>query len=279
MKKFLFLTILFNSLWAYAQERTELNVFSFNVRYNSSSDGVNIWENRKEWVAESIKFFEGDLVGAQEVNYEQLQDLDSLLPHYDYFGVGRQGGNEGEHSPIFYRKDRFEVLAWETFWLSETPNQVASVGWDAALPRIVTWGHFREKETGKTFYHFNTHFDHRGRNARKESASLILRKIKEIAGDEPVVVTGDFNIRPEEDPYNILTKELIDTYHQSKEKYGPDHTFNGWDYKSEGEYHRIDFVFFREGGFTPEKYHVLDGQRGQRFISDHFPVIVKFRLE
>lgn len=246
---------------------------------NSSSDGINIWDNRKEWVAQSIAFFEADLVGAQEVTYQQLQDLDSLLPAYDHLGVGREGGNKGEHSPIFYRKDRLEVLDHDTFWLSESPATVASVGWDAALPRIVTWGHFKDKATGRTFYHFNTHFDHRGRNAREESAHLILDKIKRIAEDEPVVVTGDFNIRPEEEPYAIITRELKDTYHQAPLSYGPEHTFNAWNYEGEGDFHRIDFIFYKEGDFKPLKYHVLDGQRGKRFISDHFPVIVDFQLD
>lgn len=279
MKKLLILTLLFSSLSITAQEPSELTIFSFNVRLNSSSDGINIWDNRKEWVAQSITFFEADLVGAQEVTHKQLQDLDSLLPGYDYLGVGRQGGTKGEYSPIFYRKNRLEVLEYDTFWLSESPAEVASVGWDAALPRIVTWGHFKDMATGKTFYHFNTHFDHRGRIARKESAALILKKIRQIAEDEPVVVTGDFNIRPEEDPYQILTQELKDTYHQAPLTYGPEHTFNAWNYEGTGDFHRIDFIFYKEGRFQPLKYHVLDGQRGKEFISDHFPVIVDFQLD
>lgn len=279
MRKLILLALFAVCFSSFGQESLELNVFSYNIRMNSPNDGLNIWENRKQWVAQSIEFFEGDLIGAQEVTYTQLKDLDSLLPEYDYIGVGRQGGNQGEFSPIFYRKDQFEVLNSETFWLSQSPDSIASVGWDAALPRIVTWAAFKQKETGKTFFHFNTHFDHRGSTARKESAQLILDKIKEIAGDAPVILTGDFNIRPEQEPYAVLLEELKDTYHSVDQKYGPEHTFNAWDYKGDGDFHRIDYIFFKGQGIESLKYHVLDGQRGKHFISDHFPVIVKFRIQ
>ena len=279
MKKLLLLAGLFVAISGCSPQSTDLTVFSYNVRLNAASDGINYWDNRKEWVAQSIEFFEGDLIGAQEVTYQQLKDLDSLLPAYDYIGVGRKGGNEGEFSPIFYLKDRFKVQDSATFWLSETPEEVGSVGWDAALPRIVTWASFEDTETGKSFFHFNTHFDHRGREARTESAELILRKIQEIAGDSPVVLTGDFNIRPEEEPYEVLLKELEDTFLQADQKYTPGYTFNAWNYEGEGDFHRIDYIFYKGQEIKPLKYHVLDGQRGKRFISDHFPVIVKFSID
>lgn len=279
MRKLILLAVLAVGFSSFGQGSLDLNVFSYNIRMNSPDDGLNIWENRKQWVAQSIEFFEGDLIGAQEVTYTQLKDLDSLLPTYDYLGVGRQGGNQGEFSPIFYRKDQFEVLDSETFWLSQSPDSIASKGWDAALPRIVTWAKFKHRESGKTFFHFNTHFDHRGSQARKESAQLILDKIEEIAGDAPVILTGDFNIRPEQEPYAVLVKELEDTYHKATQKYGPEHTFNGWNYQGDGDFHRIDFIFYKGQGIQPMKYHVLDGQRGKHFVSDHFPVIVNFSIE
>lgn len=279
MRKLILMTAIAVGLSGCGHKPLDVTAFSYNIRMNSPNDGLNIWENRKQWVAQSIEFFEGDLIGAQEVTYTQLKDLDSLLPGYDYLGVGRQGGNQGEFSPIFYRKDQFEVLNSETFWLSKTPDSVASKGWDAALPRIVTWAEFKEKKTGKTFFHFNTHFDHRGSQARKESSQLILEKIEEIARDAPVILTGDFNIRPEQEPYAVLVKELKDTYHSADKKYGPEHTFNAWNYKGEGDFHRIDFIFYKGQGIQALKYHVLDGQRGKYFVSDHFPVIVNFSIE
>ncbi|MDT0678636.1 endonuclease/exonuclease/phosphatase family protein [Autumnicola musiva] len=256
-----------------------LTVASYNIRYNSPEDGVNVWENRKEWLSHSINFFEIDVVGAQEVTRTQLTDMQNFLPGYQSIGVGRDGGKKGEYSPIFYAKDRFEVLDNSTFWLSETPEKVASKGWDAALPRIVTWAKFQDKNNGNTFYFFNTHFDHRGKEARKNSAILISKKIKEIAGNEPVILTGDFNTAPDAGPHKILIdNQLLDTFSElpSEKKYSPGYTFNSWDVEAGGDRYRIDYIFYKGQALSPQKYQVLDGQRGRKFISDHFPVIVKF---
>lgn len=262
-------------------QKTEnaLTVASYNIRWNSPDDGINIWEHRKEWLTQSIKFFEVDIVGAQEVTFDQLKDMERFLPTYRSIGEGREGGNNGEYSPIFYAKDRLELLDSNTFWLSETPQTTASKGWDAALPRIVTWAKFRDKKEGNIFYFFNTHFDHRGKLARKNSAKLIADKIKEISGNEPIILSGDFNTAPDSEPHKILLKnQLEDTFLNVSEtqRYTPGYTFNSWDVKASGDRYRIDYVFYKGEELFPVKYHVLDGQRGERFISDHFPVIVRF---
>ncbi|MEH6658438.1 endonuclease/exonuclease/phosphatase family protein [Leeuwenhoekiella marinoflava] len=266
---------------AFAQEnKKELTICSFNVRYNSADDGINIWENRKDWLTHSIRFYQTDLIGTQEVTHTQLLDMQALLPNYAYVGIGREGDTQGEYSAIFYKKDRFEVIESNTFWLSETPNVIASKGWDAALPRIVTWVLFKDKHSGITFYHFNTHFDHRGIQARIESAKLLAEKINEIAGGSAVLLTGDLNSSPNskaidtllknglKDPYLSLDSDLV---------YGPEYSANGWDATGRTSENRIDYVFYK-GAVQPLRLQILDGQRGQRFISDHFPVIAKVEL-
>lgn len=283
MKNLIIIAITLFSIAGTAQGNSNnLTVASYNIRWNSSEDGINIWENRKEWLTKSLKFFEIDIVGAQEVTHTQLTDMESLLPEYEVIGEGREGGKKGEYSPVFYRKDRFELLDSNTFWLSETPETTASKGWDAALPRIVTWAKFRDKNAGGTFYFFNTHFDHRGKEARKNSAELIAEKIQSIAGDEQVILTGDFNTAPDSEPYKVLvSSNLEDTFSNLPEEqiYTPGYTFNSWDIEASGDRYRIDYVFYKGEELKPVKYHVLDGQRGRRFISDHFPVIVRFSVE
>ena len=258
----------------------ELIICSFNVRYNSADDGINVWENRKDWLTHSIRFYKADLIGTQEVTHTQLLDMQQLLPNYAYLGIGREGDTKGEYSAIFYKKDRFEVVDSNTFWLSETPEVVASKGWDAALPRIVTWALFKDKQTGITFYHFNTHFDHRGKQARIESAALLSEKIEEIAGMSAVLLTGDFNSSPNSEAINTLLKNgLKDPYLSldSDQVYGPEYSANGWDAEGRTSENRIDYVFYK-GAVQPLTLQILDGQRGQRFISDHFPVIAKVEL-
>lgn len=263
------------------QRDSTLTVFSYNIRYANPGDGINTWEHRREWLAESISFFEGDIVGAQEVLHSQLKDLLSLLPEYAYVGVARDDGRtKGEFSPILYRKDRFELLQNETFWLSDTPEKVGSVGWDAALPRIVTWAKFRDRNTGKIFCFFNTHFDHKGEQARRESAKLIASKVKKIAGNLPAFITGDFNSTPDSEAYGVMDadEDIFNTSEKAEKSYGPDFTFNGWKINPDPEkHHVIDYIFFK-GNIKIYKHHVLDIQRGERFASDHYPVIVKAKL-
>ena len=274
-----FALLLFSSVNAQKSKR-ELVISSFNIRYNSPDDGINIWEQRKDWLTHSIRFYQADLIGTQEVTHTQLLDMQALLPNYAHVGIGREGATQGEYSAIFYKKERFEVLDSNTFWLSETPDVVASKGWDAALPRIVTWALFIDKHSGVRFYHFNTHFDHRGKQARIASAALLTQKIKEIAGTSPVLLTGDFNSSPKSEAIaTLLSSGLKDPYItlDADQVYGPEYSANGWDATGRTSDSRIDYIFY-SGGVQPLTLQILDGQRGDRYISDHFPVIAKVEL-
>ena len=180
-------------------------VISFNIRYDNPGDGKNAWPNRKQLVANLVQFHRADLLGVQEALKGQLDDLSQLLPEFGWLGVGRDDGKEkGEYSAIFYRKDRFEILQQGTFWLSESPEQPGSVGWDAAITRLVTWAKFRDRSGQKSFFLFNTHFDHVGEQARQESAKLLLQRIQSLAPSLPVIVTGDFNAAASSATYRIL---------------------------------------------------------------------------
>ena len=182
-------------------------IMTFNIRYNNPADGENAWSHRKGLVKSVIQFHQANIFGVQEALKEQMSDLENSLPEFSWFGVGRDDGKEaGEYSAIFYKKDRFDLLEHDTFWLSETPDILGSMGWDAACVRIVTWGHFKDNISGKDFFHFNTHFDHRGEAARENSCELVVKKIKEIADETPAILTGDFNFPPSSPLYSILVK-------------------------------------------------------------------------
>lgn len=265
-----------------AQDSAEksLRVMSFNIRYNEPRDGVNAWANRKTKVSDVIRFHKADLVGVQEAQYNQLQDLEKLLPDFEWRGVGRDGENKGEFSAIFYRRSRFGLLETNTFWLSETPGRFGAKGWDADYPRIVTWARFRDKQTKKIFFLFNTHFDHIGARARAESARLLLREIPKIAGKYPFVVTGDFNATEETNVYQILTGReeagafrLIDArYAASGGHFGGNSTFNGFKELQPGR--RIDYVFVGEGVKVLE-HGILSDLWDGLWASDHLPVLAE----
>ncbi len=256
-----------------------LRVMTFNIRYNNPGDGEHAWPHRKERVASVIRFHEADLVGVQEALNGQIDDLEALLPAYAWIGVGRDDGvAAGEFSPIFYRQDRFEVVEQATFWLSETPEVPGSKSWDAAITRIVTWGRFRDKTTEEVFYLFNTHFDHRGEQARTQSARLLLEKIDALAGEAPVIVTGDFNVVPTTQAYRVMVTELEDARHRSvTPPHGPDETYFGFTVEAGEEGRRIDYIFVHPD-VRVQHYGVLTDHWNGHFPSDHLPVLAEVVL-
>ncbi len=261
----------------FAQEKKTctLNVATFNLRMDTPNDGENAWPNRKERVKGLIRFHDFDICGTQEGFKHQLDDI-LELGNYAYVGVGRDDGkNAGEHSAIFFKKDRFEVLGKGNFWYSETPN-VPSKGWDATCcNRICSWAKFKDKKSEGEFFVFNSHFDHQGRLARKNSSLLLLKKIKEIAGDMPVFCTGDFNAVPEDEPIQIIYNDgkLMDSYQITQQPaYGTIGTFNSFNFYSPMK-DRIDYIWVTED-ITVNKYGVLNEQQYGRFPSDHFPVMI-----
>ncbi len=261
-----------------------LRIMSFNIRLNTPRDSSNAWPNRKDLAASMIRFHHADLVGLQEALKIQVDDLAERLPGYEWIGVGRDDGRErGEFMAIFYRSDRFELLEEATFWLSENPDSVGVRGWDAAYNRVVTWGKFRDRLTDRVFFHFNTHFDNVGEQARRESARLLLAKVEEIAGTAPVVVTGDFNCQESSEPYRILTdttstESLLDARFLSVHgHHGPTGTWTGFEVAgTPGE--KIDHIFVK-GGITVLQHGVLSDSFDSRFPSDHMPVIVEIVIE
>ena len=254
-----------------------LTVMSYNIRLDAASDGVNAWPERKEFLVSQVLFHAPDILGTQEVLPAQLDYLDGALTPYTYLGEGREGGHAGEYSALFYKRAKFSVLASGTFWLSPTPDSVASVGWDAALPRIVTFGHFRDRSTDREFMAFNTHFDHRGERARVESARLILTMIDSLnPAGLPVVLTGDLNLTPESAPIGVLTDSLRDAYSAAPIRLGPAGTFTGFDHSKPAE-RRIDYVMVSPG-VEVTKFATLTDAVDNRYASDHFAVVAALHL-
>lgn len=251
---------------------------TYNIRLNLYSDSANAWPFREKNLASQVLFHDVHLLGVQEALHGQMINLQTRLKQYKYIGVGRDDGKEkGEYSAIFFDTTRLQVLQSSTFWLSETPAVPGSKSWDAAITRIVTWGQFRDRKTRRVFFAFNTHFDHIGQVARRESARLLLQKVKEIAGSAPAIITGDFNSRPADEPIRILT-DAADPLHFTDSKevsatphYGPDGTFNAFR-SSETDDQPIDFIFIR-GKWKANKHATLSQTWQGRFASDHFAVL------
>lgn len=273
MKK-ISLSILFLLGFFYILSAQELTVASFNIRLKTTSDVGNLWDDRKHAVTNLIQFHEFDIFGIQEGFYEQVQDMKNQLPGFEYIGVGRDdGAQKGEHSAVFFNKQRFKLIKDGTFWLSATDTEKPNKGWDAALPRICTWGVFEDNQNNKQFIFMNTHFDHIGVEARRESAKLILEKAKELAVGLPIILTGDFNVDETNEAYFTLAKSGIvrDAHELAKIVYEPNSSFNAWG-KGLKPKQRIDHIFITKP-FNVRKYGILTDTYMGKFPSDHFPVV------
>ena len=191
-----------------------LRVMTFNIRYGTANDGENHWDKRKEFLVETIKAFNPDLLGTQETIGFQRDYLAQNLPGYGVVGVGRDDGQEkGEMMAVYYRQSRFEKQAEGHFWLSETPETVGSKGWDTSLPRMATWIRLQDRQNAAAppILYVNTHFDHRGRVARIESAKLLREKIAAMSAGASVILTGDFNSGEGSEAYKALFAEMAGT--------------------------------------------------------------------
>ena len=250
----------------------EIKVISYNIRYNNSNDGINIWENRRSTVTNFIIDENPDFAGLQEVTYSQLIFLTESLKDYDFIGVGRDDGkNKGEFSPIFYNKNKYKVLYNDTFWLSSTPEKV-SIGWDASMERICTYGLFENLETKKRLWVFNTHFDHIGNHAREKSTDLILKKINSIKSkDIPVILTGDFNLNDDNFSIKKIQKQLKDVLINIKKTDLNYETYNGFKNLVKSK-RRIDYIFTKNFEVKEAKHIYLKTPHGG-WASDHHPVL------
>jgi endonuclease/exonuclease/phosphatase family metal-dependent hydrolase len=270
------------------ESEENLRIMSFNVRLKDKSDQENAWDCRRDYVASVIRFHHMDIIGIQEPFKEQIQELENLLPEYDWYGVGLDDGKEkGPYDAIFFRKSRFERLDSGCFYLSPTPD-TPSKGWESMFPRGVSWVKFKDKKTEKIFYFFNTHFDYHSQWARDESAFLIREKIAEISKSHPFILTGDFNIFPElegEETYKILTstteadgKILYDAQHVAMfPHHGPTGTWSG--FKEAGQPGiKPDYIFV-DRKITVVSHGVLADSFDGSFPSDHLPVVSEIKLK
>ena len=274
-------TLFFAMLLCCSLSAQRLYVGTYNIRYNNPNDEKegNAWTQRCSYLCDFINFEQPEIFGTQEVLVDQLHDLIKGLDGYDYIGVGRDDGKEkGEYAAIFYKKEQLRLLESGNFWLSTTPEK-ASLGWDAACIRICTWGKFQDISTGMQFLFFNTHMDHVGVIARRESAQLILKQIKQLAKGLPTILTGDFNVDETDEVYQIFSHSgvLRDCYTNALQRMAPTGTWNDFMQDSRSKA-RIDHIFVTSD-FNIPHYAIFTNSywlgKSRRNISDHYPVMVK----
>lgn len=269
-----------------------LVVMTFNLRYGTANDGENIWANRQDMVCDVLRTHAPDIVGVQEALRFQLDDIRAALPQYAEIGCGRDDGKtKGEYSAILYRKDRLDVNDSGTFWLSDTPDVPGSITWGNACTRLCTWGRFIEKNSGKAFYHFNTHLDHVSQFSRDKAIVLIAQHIRDRAHPDPVILTGDFNTGENNSVVRYLKGEqelpaagdgmaknptvLVDTFRVRHPDATETGTFNGFKGNRSGD--KIDYILTLPG-VNVLSAEILHDNKDNRYPSDHFPVMAVIRF-
>jgi len=271
---------------AKAEKTAYLKVASYNIQYAKTPTG-RYWQSRKDGAKNLLAYHDFDIVGLQEIHPHQIEYF--MPKHCAQIGMGMNSTNKDRigSAPIMYRKDKVELLKWGVFWISETP-EVMSKGWDTSQRRICTWGEFKDKASGKKLFYFNTHLDHRGKVARVEGVKLLMKKIPEIAGDTPFVLTGDFNIALNSAPIKPMleSKEFVHALNASITKpYYPEMgTFHGYTGIPRSF---IDYLFVspkikvlsyavltdRIGNPNYDPTKSVKKQNMVDYASDHFPVV------
>jgi len=285
VKVFVFVIIMAmccSSRSVFAQYTASVNVLTYNIRYANPEDTPNTWAARKQNVFNLIRQAKPDVFGVQEALKGQVADIETAFTEFSRVGVGRDNGKDsGEFSPLFYKTKKYNLHASGSFWLSQTPSVPGSRGWDAACNRVVTWIHLEDRKTGNEFLVFCTHFDHKGQEARRNSAKLLISAVDSLAADLPVIVLGDFNSSPVSEPYQLITYpanplHLIDARTICAVANGPDYTYTGFKVGGiQGE--RIDYIFLK-GITRVDLFTVNPENNGEYYPSDHLPVSAMLRF-
>jgi endonuclease/exonuclease/phosphatase family metal-dependent hydrolase len=274
------------------QAKADLLVMSFNIRYGTADDGENHWDKRKDLVCELLRWQHPDVLGLQEALRSQIDDIRTALPEYAEIGVGRDDGKtKGEYSAILYRKDRFDVGDSGTFWLSDTPEVPGSITWGNACTRVCTWGRLVPKPSGRPFYMFNTHLDHVSQPAREKGIALIVSRLRDRKHQDPVILTGDFNVGESNSVVRYLKGELppggannglskaplplVDTFRLLHKDASDVGTFHG--FKGDRSGNKIDYIF-AQPGVEVLKAEILHDNKDNRYPSDHFPITAAIRF-
>ncbi|HBS31762.1 MAG TPA: endonuclease [Parvularcula sp.] len=253
-----------------------VRAMTYNIRLDTAADGEDAWPHRRQAVSSLIAFYAPDVFGLQEVMPHQLDDLRTDLPDYDIIGVGRDdGARGGEHSPVGFRKSAYDVEESGVFWLSETPDK-PSIGFDAAYPRIETWVRLRDRSSRRAMLVLNTHWDHIGLIARRESASIIVEFLSSAMRPcEGLVLLGDFNAPPSEISYQTIAASDLHLKDARRgtvtAPFGPSGTFNGFDLLR-AEKEPIDHIFVHQQD-TVIRYGVITQHAAGKLPSDHYPVV------
>jgi endonuclease/exonuclease/phosphatase family metal-dependent hydrolase len=302
----LILTLCCSFISIAALQAQSLYVGEFNIRNDNAKDAAagNGWATRCPVVCDILKVESFDIFGTQEVLHNQLEDMLAALPDYDYIGVGRNDGKtSGEYAAIFYRSHRIMCLSSGHFWLSETPEVVGSVGWDAKYTRICTWGQFKDRKTGNKFWMFNLHMDHRGVEARKQSALLVMERIKTMCGKQPYILLGDFNVDQFNPIYPMMMESgmFVDCHDAAVVRFAPTGSMNYFkpDFKTDSridhvlvsdDFEVLDYTVLTYSYWSEEKPSaealeaIKAGEEGvvvhkQRLPSDHYPIGIHLNLK
>lgn len=262
------------------EDGAQIKLASFNFAgWQTYHKGVQNWTYRRNLVAEFFKSQDLDICGAQEVCYKQFPDFLNMLGDYGFFGKSSLGEADGRvANVIFYKKSRFTLLENETFWLTQTPEKV-SKELDSDEPRTVNYGKFLDKKTGKTFFFFSTHFDHKGEKARERQAEMLISIAKRIAGDLPIIIVGDFNCIDGSAPITKMKSAFVRVPNKqgAGQAHYTYHAFTGKSFKGEENF-VIDHIFISKN-VKADCYNISTFNKDGIYPSDHFPTTCNLKID
>lgn len=248
---------------------------SYNIRCDYEQDGVNNFSFRKPLLLKKIEEEKPDIICFQEVLPHVACWLKDNLKEYDLVGCPRSAEFEDEQETIAYRRDRFNLIGLETFWLSETPDVPGSRYKEQSIcPRVTTEALLHDLADRNSYRVVNTHLDHEGTEARRLGLAQIMRKITNPKGfaAAPVILAGDFNAEPSMPEMKVM-EEYPQFEDASKSLPGTFH-----DYGIIGNPVKIDYIFLSRPLKCRKAELWMDCENGV-YLSDHYPVSVEIYSE
>lgn len=253
-----------------------LRVATYNIQYPTR------WSERLTPLIKLLEKYDFDVFGAQEPFMPQIEDMMGHIGgRYDWIGsciTGNDKTRNRHFNPIFYKKERLELLDWDTIWFTD---EAGESGYGAYSARLLTWALFRDKATDKQFYLFNSHFDHLGPEAKLAAAHILVQSVREIAKGMPAFCTGDFNCDEYSKPYKtiIASQFLNDTFTAVAEPVnGIYPSGSGYKEPKPKNSTHIDHIFFTPNAVRISNWElIIEGYNGM-WGSDHLPIFVDCKV-
>lgn len=227
----------------------------------SYNDGDNV-TTKADQISAILKDYSPDLFGLQEVQAIHAPKYAEALEIYDYVYFDNDGTTYNSQ-PIYYKRDKFQLLDSGIKWISDTPDIRSKIE-ESAYTRSFTYALLKDKATDESFLMVNTHIDYVDM-ANQLQVAKIIKMTREMFPDTPIFYIADWNMNKTQRGYAVMVENGM----MATEEFLPDAKKEG---TMVGSDVAIDFCFVDKKYWKGVAYKVVKDHKFSETASDHYPI-------